>query len=243
MRSSASALMRLALLVLALCAGGMPAHAQAITVEEVEEAVEKLEADPNLIAERKVRVARWQGEEERSEPRESSGVFRWIIDLFRWLAQISRVLVWAVIAVVVAALAFYFVRLFRSMERTSVARLELPTHVRELDIRPESLPDDIGAAAWALWSQGEQRAALSLLYRGLLSRLVHVWRTPIRDSSTEGDCLQLAREHLPDQARAFAERLIQLRQAAVYGGRTPEADAVRELCDQFAATLAGSEAP
>ena len=67
-----------------------------------------------------------------------------------------------------------------------------PTHVRDLDIRPESLPDDIGAAARALWDRGEHRAALALLYRGLLSRLAHVHRLPIRDSSTEGDCLALA---------------------------------------------------
>ena len=50
-----------------------------------------------------------------------------------------------------------------------------PTHVRDLDIRPETLPADIGAAARQLWERGEQRAALALLYRGMLSRLVRAW--------------------------------------------------------------------
>ena len=61
-----------------------------------------------------------------------------------------------------------------------------------------AFPPDIGAAARALWDRGEHRAALALLYRGMLSRLAHVHRVPIRDSSTEGDCLALAASHLTE---------------------------------------------
>ena len=66
-------------------------------------------------------------------------------------------------------------RCSRSSSRGSCARAAYrgcrtpfvaPSHVRDLDIRPESLPDDVGAAALALWQRGEQRAALALLYRG-----------------------------------------------------------------------------
>ena len=53
------------------------------------------------------------------------------------------------------------------------------SHVRDLDVRPESLPDDVGAAAWALWQAGKVPAALSLLYRGALSRLIHRFEVPI----------------------------------------------------------------
>ena len=56
---------------------------------------------------------------------------------------------------------------------------------------PRSLPADIGAAARALWDRGERRAALALLYRGLLSRLVHVHRLPIRDSRPKATALRL----------------------------------------------------
>src|SRR6185295_7845985 len=93
-----------------------------------------------------------------------------------------------------------------------------PTHVRDLDIRPETLPPDIGAAARALWDAGDRRAALALLYRGLLSRLIHVHRLPIRDSSTEGDCLELAARHLTDTRRQYAAALIRAWQRFVYGG-------------------------
>src|SRR5690606_9992514 len=115
-----------------------------------------------------------------------------------------------------------------------------PTHVRDLDIRPESLPDDIGAAAWSLWEHGEHRSALSLLYRGLLSRLVHAHALPIRDSSTEGDCLALAERYLASDRHDYVSQLIRTWQRAVYGGENPQAPDIRRLCDDFAQALRAS---
>jgi hypothetical protein len=109
--------------------------------------------------------------------------------------------------------------------------------VRDLDIRPESLPDDVGAAAAALWSSGEHRAALALLYRGLLSRLVHVHGVPIRDSSTEGDCLALATPRVTAMRNSYAARLVRVWQGAVYGTEHPSSEAVLALCGDFARVL------
>jgi Domain of unknown function (DUF4129) len=113
----------------------------------------------------------------------------------------------------------------------------LPTHVRDMDVRPESLPDDIGAVAWGMWERGDARAALSLLYRGLLSRMVYQYSVPVRGSSTEGDCRELSVKHLPDRQGQFAAQLILLWQRAIYGARTPTVDQVRELCAGFDAAL------
>jgi hypothetical protein len=117
-------------------------------------------------------------------------------------------------------------------------RIEAPSFVRDLDIRPESLPADIGAAGRQLWDGGEQRSALALLYRGLLSRLVHVHRVPIKDSTTEGDCLALANRHLQDEERkVYVGNLVRLWQRAVYGGETVATEALYALCDGFARAL------
>ena len=111
-----------------------------------------------------------------------------------------------------------------------------PTHVRDLDIRPESLPDDIGAEARELWERGDQRAALALLYRGMLSRLAHVHRVPIRDSSTEGDCVALATAQLPDRSD-YISRLVRVWQRLGYGHETVDSDVVHGLCDEFDGAL------
>jgi hypothetical protein len=105
--------------------------------------------------------------------------------------------------------------------------------VRELDIRPESLPADIGAAVRELWLAGERRAALSLLYRGALSRLVHSYQVAIGDASTEGDCVRLARAALASPRGDFVAALVDAWQLAVYGGRPLATEHVLRLCADF----------
>ena len=122
-------------------------------------------------------------------------------------------------------------------------RARLPSHVRELDIRPESLPADIGAAVRELWLAGERRAALSLLYRGALSRLVHSYAVPIGDASTEGDCVRLARAGLAPPRADFVAALVRAWQLAVYGDRPLASDHVLRLCDDFERQLPARAAP
>jgi hypothetical protein len=75
------------------------------------------------------------------------------------------------------------------------------------------------------------------MYRGLLSRLVHVHNVPIRDSSTEGDTLQLTATRLGEDKRNYVTRLIRIWQHAVYGGQQPETGSLYVLCDEFAPAL------
>jgi len=135
-------------------------------------------------------------------------------------------------------MAVYLLRLVRRRQLSArETRFVAPTHVRSLDIRPETLPSDIGAAARSLWDAGNHRAALALLYRGLLSRLTHVHSVPIRESSTEGDCLALAAKHLTVSKREYTARLIHVWQLSVYGGEDIQSASVRALCDDFAPAL------
>ena len=147
-------------------------------------------------------------------------------------------LIWCTAAVLAALLVTYVVRLVRRFEAPRPDNAFVaPTHVGDLDIRPERLPADIGAAARALWDRGEHRGALALLYRGLLSRLAHVHGVPIRDSSTEGECLSLAATHLTDRRREYTSHVVRVWQRAVYGREDIPAGSVYVLCDEFAAAL------
>ena len=209
---------------------------------DVRKALDKVESDPNLAAERSVNMLRWAGAEPATdEPwwRElANSLARWFRGLFGWLAESGRYVVWVAGALLAALLVAYVVRLVRvrGLPRAPKA-FTPPSHVRDLDIRPESLPDDVGSAALALWEQGQQRAALALLYRGLLSRLVHVHGVPIRASSTEGDCLKLAEARLAAANARYAARLVETWGAAVYGGQLPAAGSVQALCGEFAVAL------
>lgn len=243
-REAAARCLLAAMACLLLIAGTVKAqdanHGKAPSTAEVRSAVEKLKADPNLALERKTRTLKWKETGGRREP--SSGLLRWLAEMFKWLATSARLLVWGIIAVLAALLVVAVIRQIRSVElRATPRRSDAPTHVRDLDIRPESLPDDIGASALSLWETGEQRAALSLLYRGLLSRLVHAYRVPIKQSSTEGDCLSLAEHHVQQATAAYARRLVRTWQLVVYGGKAAEPTEVRALCAEFGGALAISD--
>jgi hypothetical protein len=234
----ALALAALVAAMLTSVAPAEPARA-APTQAEIDRAVEKVKADPALATETTARRLVWNNVDH--EPRKPTRWPRWLNwfgDLFGWLAQISSMLVWLLLAALAALLVIVIARLFASQRLPARGKSFIaPTHVQDLDIRPESLPPDIGAAARELWNRGEQRAALALLYRGLLSRLAHVYEVPIRDSSTEGDCLTLAARKLDTRRTEYATRLVRTWQRAIYGGLTIDAAEIHELCAGFAAHL------
>ena len=239
LRPDLSRLLLLVLLAAATPALSATAANAAPTPKEIDRAIEAVKADPNLATMKTVRRLVWDSKDEKkpTETRKPSGWpkwLRWIGDFFGWLAETSRMLFWLLIAALAAFLVVFLLRLVRSrVQRGQVRRFVAPTHVQDMDIRPESLPDDVGAAARQLWDRGDTRAALALLYRGLLSRLAHVYEVPIRDSSTEGDCLLLAGRVLEAHRTEYATRLVRTWQRAIYGGLSIEDAVVYELCDSF----------
>ena len=247
MRSRISPLRAVSLgLLVALCSPAWGAAAQPesapITEDDVRRAMAEVRKDPNLATERSIRSLHWVETDQPKRTRKS-GWLDWLGNLFGWFASSGRFLFWGLLAVMAAFLILYLVRLTGSWRAAGRAqRLGVPSFVRDLDIRPESLPPDIGAAARKSWDEGEHRAALALLYRGLLSRLVHVHNVPIKDSTTEGDCIDLASRHLSaEDRRIYVRSLVRLWERAVYGGEAVPTESVHVLCDQFGQMLDAPE--
>jgi hypothetical protein len=203
---------------------------------EIARALENVSKDPNLGGERSMKMLHWR---ESDSSKKRPAWWLWIVDLFRWLDQSARYLIWVAAAALAAYLLFYLVRLTSERREATVGDVSFvaPSHVRDLDIRPESLPADIGAAARALWDRGERRAALALLYRGMLSRFAHVHQIPVRDSSTEGDCLALAVVHLPEPTTHYVARLVHEWQRVGYGRESSGSATIHGLCDGFSPAL------
>ena len=207
---------------------------------EISAALEALKSDPNLAGTRKMHVLHWAGKPKESEKThwDAPDWIKWIGSLFSWVAEAGRLLIWAAAATLAALLAIYILRFVKERDlRAAPAATRTPSHIQELDIRPESLPDDIGAAARALQERGALRAALALLYRGSLSRLVHVYGLPIRESTTEGECIDLAARSLSPHSCTYMSQLVRVWQRAVYRGEAPQPQVLTSLCDEFAAAL------
>lgn len=203
---------------------------------EIARAIDAVKADPNLATERTIKTLRWKGSLPKS-PVRWPGWLSWIGGFFSWVGESARVLVWCAALGLAGLVVVYLSRIARTrLVDSDTSAFVAPTHVRDLDIRPESLPADVGAASRQLWDRGERRAALALLYRGMLSRLAHVHRVPIRDSSTEGDCVALAVAQLPDRSE-YVARLVRVWQRLGYGHERVESATVHGLCDEFDVAL------
>lgn len=211
------------------------AKARSLEQSDISRAIDIVRADPNLATERTIKTLRWNNSTATTSGTPSW--LKWFAGLFRWFEQSARLLVWCAAIGLAGALVVYIVRMLRMHGLRREEPFVAPTHVRDLDIRPETLPHDIGSAARLLWDRGEHRAALALLYRGMLSRLAHVHGVPIRSSSTEGDCLALAVSRLTQATCEYASRLIGVWQRAIYGCQDIRPEIVHVLCDEFASAL------
>jgi hypothetical protein len=107
---------------------------------------------------------------------------------------------------------------------------EAPSVLFGLELAPESLPYDVASEVERLWAS-QPREALGLLYRALLSRLLHDFRLPLRQSHTEGEVLQLVRGLDNRELEGFSQSLTGHWQNLAYGHRLPAAELRQGLCD------------
>ncbi len=213
-----------------------PAVSAATSASAVRAAASAVEADPLLPGTEKTKTLRFKSEDD-GKKQLSKDDTKWWMDLLGSLSTGMRVAVWLGGA---GLLIWVLLRLRDWLGGPSgaapLAALP-PTHVGTLDIRPESLPANIGAAARALAARGEERAALSLLYRGALSRLVHGHGVPIRAASTESECLTLAAPRLASASQAFLAQLVAGWQTVAYARRHLAPESLEALCQGFDTAL------
>jgi hypothetical protein len=221
---------------------GTPAASSALPTEgplshdEIRQAVERLAGDSNLAGVQKSRALRWR----QSQP-PPANTPSWLGGLAAFLAQWMSFLLRVAGAVGAALAAIGLIRWLRTLpsaaEPSAAARAR---RVGGLDIDPDSLPKDIGAAALTLLEAQRTREALSLLYRGALSRAVHRYGVVIRESYTEGEALQAVKASLDPDRAAYLADLIGIRWRTVYAGGTAAPETLRRLCHDFAPALDGA---
>jgi hypothetical protein len=108
------------------------------------------------------------------------------------LSRAAEVFLWGA---AIAALAYALWWLARRMPQGGAPPPEAyrpPAALFGMELAPDKLPADVPGAAMALAREGRLREALSLLYRGALSELVHKRAVQLRASHTEGEAVRLA---------------------------------------------------
>lgn len=155
----------------------------------------------------------------------------------RWgtVASLIEVLLWGLL---IGAIAWLTWRYRAWLQAFVSRRLKLPRKVARttpqqafgLDLDRETLPADIAASAESLW-QSNPREALGLLYRALLSHLLHDYQLPLTPADTEGQVLGRIERLQQPELLAFSQDLTRHWQNMAYGHRLPAAVVQQQLCD------------
>jgi len=196
-------------------------------------------------------VTRWRfGEDANDEP---GWLERWLKRLLNsnlqphrseTIATVTEAVLWAGLFVLIGLLLWRYrdwIRLYVIPLRAPRVKQQQtpPSQILGLDLQPESLPTDVVAQVRRLWS-AQPREALSLLYRALLSRLLHECQLPLKSAHTEGEILELLRQADQPQLLDYAHVLTQYWLSLAYGHQLPADRALNELCQGWQ-KLFGSE--
>jgi hypothetical protein len=162
--------------------------------------------------------------------------------LGEFLAAGGQFLMWVLAAVLVAVAAVLVVRQIQSgaWRRPKPATVSLPDLAFGHTALPETLPEDVPAAAWALWETGEHALALGMLYAGAIHDLVLRRGVQIPRAATEGICLRAVRAHTGGELAGYFAELTRAWLQSAYAHRPPEQDVVRGLCGRWSLHFQGS---
>jgi hypothetical protein len=100
-----------------------------------------------------------------------------------------------------------------------------------MELAPEKLPANIPQAALVLAREGKPREALSLLYRGALSELVHKRGVELLPSHTEGEAVKLA-------GMPYFASLVEAWRRCAYASRVPSGSELEQLAHAYKETFA-----
>lgn len=162
------------------------------------------------------------------------------------IAAAGQILLWLLVAALIVAAVYLYNKWAPTGGKLERRRQEkaIPKSLFGLEITPESLPDDVGNTAMELWNAGKVVEALSLLYRGALTTLVHRDGINLKGSATEGDCIRTVVRHaqkIAQPTQAFFKLLTRQWQFAAYAHRLPEESVMAELCRDWREHFGGGK--
>lgn len=163
----------------------------------------------------------------KSEPSNSDNIsFANIIELFFW----------GLGGLIVCFLLYqlhkyreYFLNIIKPVEND---KKKIPSEIFGLDITPRSIPDLLSDEVLKLWNEGEFMQAISLLYRGYLSKLTHEFNVDIKISYTENDCLLAAKQAIANKKETLQlfTQISQIWLKSAYAHQLPSKDEVIDCC-------------
>ena len=166
----------------------------------------------------------------------------WLNALVEFISMLIEAALWIVPVVILFYLyryREYWMNLIQRKEHKP-AESELPETLFGLDMRQESLADNIEKAADDLWQQKQYRQAVSLLYRGALTSLFKAYRFELPAGATEEDCIELIGKSMQggaggnvEQRYARFKQLTAVWVAIAYAHKLPDDKVFQQICHEW----------
>ncbi|TLM79123.1 DUF4129 domain-containing protein [Microbulbifer harenosus] len=173
----------------------------------------------------------------------SDGEAEWDGAFWPLIAGIIELILWILAVGICVWLLWNYRQQLRALlgqhPRKKVVETRRPETLFGLDLRRESLPDDITAEVLRLWRAGAEREALGLLYRASLSDLISRYDCPFQDHHTEAECAHLVRDEAQQDPRLhpalvqFFGLLTATWQRLAYAHKAPANAQLEALCAQW----------
>ncbi len=191
---------------------------------------------------REKKVMGWRYIKPKAEIPEERDQPAWLKAFAALMAKIVEFSLWILIAVAVIALYVfrrYWLPLLEAKPKDEVPNQ--PDILFGMDVRSDSLPDDILTSARTLWQAGKSREALSLLYRSALVQLINRERLQLKHSHTEGDILKLSQSELAVTRQQYFQRLTKQWVQIAYAHHAPSESEMQHLLDHWESDFANDE--
>jgi hypothetical protein len=153
------------------------------------------------------------------------------------IAGILEFLMWTAIIGIAGYLIWQVLKYLEVITPKQSTRAEqnepTPEMLFGLDVREDSIPDDLQARALRLWQEGRQRDAAGLLYRSTLSLLIHRFSFRFYDGYTEQECADIVNASDDRSLSEYVNRMTAFWQQVAYAHRNPADAIIQSLCKQW----------
>ncbi len=165
---------------------------------------------------------------------------KWLMALAEFFAKSARVIAWIGGTLLVLFLIYLIARHVGLKGWGVGKRNDMPEVLFGLDVRPESLPENISAAASKLLFAGDIRGAVSLLYRAALVSLIQDGRIDIARGDTELELVARVRRAYGSDAGGEAKsdyfaNLVSVWQRIAYARQTLASADITSLIEAWSA--------
>jgi hypothetical protein len=185
------------------------------------------------------------GKQKKKKPTDA----KWLASVAEFIAASARVIAWIGGGSLVLFLVYLIARHIGVNGWQRGNGSDFPDILFGLDVRPESLPENVPAAAQRLLAAGDVRGAVSLMYRGALVSLIQDGRIDIARGDTELECVARVRSIYrgnhsdaganPENAKAnYFAIMVSIWQRVAYAKKSVAAAEVTPLIDQWSSHFA-----